>query len=146
MSSKRSPVARLVHALHLQELPGEGGWYRRTLDTPDRSQILYLVGEDEFCAIHQLSADEEYRFVAGSPLRLLLLDEQGPREDIVSDQHPVVTVPAGCWQGSSPAAAWSLVTTTVSPSFDDSMVTVGDRDALRKRFPLVARRIERLTR
>jgi uncharacterized protein len=146
MSSKRSPVAKLVDALHLEELPNEGGWFRNTLETPERSQILFLVGGDEFSAIHRLTADEEYRFIAGTPLRLLLLDEKGPREEIVSGQHPRVTVRAGCWQGSSAAGGWSLVSATVSPAFDWSMFTLGDREELRGRYPLVARRIDRLTR
>jgi predicted cupin superfamily sugar epimerase len=146
MSATEGPVGRLVESLHLEELVGEGGWYRRTLDAPEQSTMLYLVGEDAFAAIHTLTVEEEYRFVAGSPLRLLLLDDAGPREEIVSGEHPTVTVPAGCWQGSSAASGWSLVTATVRPRFEESMVTLGERDELRRRYPLVARRIERLTR
>ena len=137
---------RLVDALDLARLPQEGGWFRQTSNSGDRSTILFLLAGDDFSALHRLDAVEDYRYVAGAALRLLLLDKAGPREEIVSRSHQHVTVPAGCWQGSSSASDWTLVTTSVTPAFDWSLFELGEREQLQTAWPAAARRIAALTR
>ena len=137
---------RLAADLDLAPLPEEGGWFRRTSLDADRSTILFLVGAGEFSALHRLSAPEDYRHLAGAPLRLLLLDDTGSREVVIDRARPSYRVNAGAWQGSSSDGDWTLVTTQVSPPFDWAMFELGERVALQHRWPAVADRIAALSR
>lgn len=141
-----TPGTILTAALNLSPLPAEGGWFRRTYAGDRHSTILFLVADGEFSALHRLTAPEEYSYLAGAPLALLLLDRAGSRTVLLDPQNPRITVPAGSWQGSSSTAGWTLVTTTVTPAFDWSMFELGDRAALQQRWPEAAARIAALTR
>jgi uncharacterized protein len=143
---------RVAALLGLQPLPNEGGLFRRTYLDEHCSAIYYLLLTPEFSALHALAATETYHFYAGSPLRMLLLHPGGGVEqpvlgpDIAAGQRPQLVVPAGSWQGSSPAGAWSLVGTTTAPPFDWTGFTLGTRAGLVERYPTAHRRIEQLTR
>ncbi|WP_111765995.1 cupin domain-containing protein [Nakamurella deserti] len=141
-----STATRLAADLDLAPLPSEGGWFRRTSGEPDRSVILFLVGDGEFSALHRLTAAEDYRYLAGAPLRLLLLDDTGSREVVLDARRPAHRVEPGVWQGSSSDGDWTLVTTAVSPAFDWEMFELGERVALQHRWPAVAGRIAELSR
>ncbi len=143
---------RLAALLGLQPLPGEGGLFRRTHLDEHFSAIYYLLLAPEFSALHVLAATETYHFYAGSPLRMLLLHPDGAvaepvlGPDIGEGQRPQLVVPAGSWQGGSPAGPWSLVGTTMAPPFDWAGFTLGERAGLVERYPAARRRIEQLTR
>lgn len=140
-------AARLAADLDLAPLPSEGGWFRRTTgESDDHSQILFLVGANEFSALHRLTGAEAYRHLAGAPLRMLLLDEAGSREVVLDREHPSYRVEAGVWQGSSSDGDWTLVTATMSPAFTWDMFELGERVALQHRWPAVADRIAALSR
>jgi uncharacterized protein len=143
---------RVAELLGLEPLPGEGGLFRRTHIDAHSSAIYYLLLAPDFSALHRLSATETYHWYAGAPLRLLLLDADGRvtepvlGPDLAAGQRPQIVVPAGTWQGSSPAGAWSLVGTTTAPPFDWAGFELGERAALTARYPVVADRITQLTR
>jgi uncharacterized protein len=143
---------RVAELLGLEPLPGEGGMFRRTHIDAHSSAIYYLLLAPDFSALHRLSATETYHWYAGAPLRLLLLDADGwvtepvLGPDLTADQRPQIVVPAGTWQGSSPAGEWSLVGTTTAPPFDWAGFELGERAALTARYPEAADRIAGLTR
>jgi predicted cupin superfamily sugar epimerase len=143
---------RVAELLGLEPLPGEGGLFRRTHIDAHSSAIYYLLLAPDFSALHRLSATETYHWYAGAPLRLLLLDADGRvtepvlGPDLAAGQRPQIVVPAGTWQGSSPAGEWSLVGTTTAPPFDWAGFELGERAALTARYPEAADRITQLTR
>jgi predicted cupin superfamily sugar epimerase len=143
---------RVAELLGLEPLPDEGGLFRRTHIDAHSSAIYYLLIAPDFSALHRLSATETYHWYAGSPLRLLLLGADGRVEepvlgpDLAAGQRPQIVVPAGTWQGSSPAGEWSLVGTTTAPPFDWAGFELGERAALTARHPEAADRIAALTR
>jgi uncharacterized protein len=144
--------AEVAALLGLEPLPGEGGLFRRTHLDAHSSAIYYLLIAPDFSALHALTGVETYHWYAGSPLRLLLLNPDGRAEepvlgpDLAAGQRPQRVVPAGTWQGSSPAGEWSLVGTTMAPPFAPAAFRLGERDELTARFPAVRDRIAELTR
>jgi uncharacterized protein len=142
---------RLARLLQLEPLPDEGGLFRRTHVDEHSSAIYYLLLAPEFSALHVLTATEAYHWYAGSPLQLLLLHPDGTATepvlgpDVAAGQRPQLVVPAGTWQGSHPAGAYTLVGTTTAPPFDWSCFRLGDRAELIRRYPAAQDRITRLT-
>lgn len=143
---------RLAAALGLQPLQDEGGLFRQTVSTAGMTAILYLLMGDDCSAMHRLDADEVYFHHAGAPLRMLLLPPDGASTeitcgaDVLAGQAPQVVVPAGTWQGSSSAGAWTLVSTVVTPPFAWERFRLGTAADLTARYPAAARRIGELTR
>lgn len=147
-----SEGGRVAALLGLEPLPGEGGLFRRTHVDAYSSAIYYLLLDPDFSALHALTSTETYHSYAGSALRLLLLHPDGVVEepvlgpDLAAGERPQVVVPAGTWQGSSPAGEWTLVGTTTAPPFDWTGFRLGDRDELAARWPGATPRIATLTR
>jgi predicted cupin superfamily sugar epimerase len=152
--SEQGERDRLVEALALGPLPGEGGWYRRSYgDDRACSVILYLMtAGDGFSAMHLLDADEVFTYVAGAAAEMLQLHPDGSASthligmDLDRGQRPQVVVPAGVWQGTVPLGDWTLLTTTVSPAYSDEIFHLGDRDELTARWPAAAGAIAARTR
>jgi predicted cupin superfamily sugar epimerase len=152
----RAEGERLADLLGLQPLPDEGGLYRRTFADAHSSAIYFLLLAPDFSALHRLAATETYHWYAGSPLRLLLLHDDGEGGGRVDEptlgpgfdagERPQIVVPAGTWQGSSPVGAWSLVGTTMAPPFAWSGFRLGERAELLARWPSARARIMGLTR
>lgn len=166
-------VERLIEALDLAPLPGEGGWFRRTWTAPEDagadlparygrsarpfgSAIYYLLADrhDGFSAFHRLPGDEVYHFYLGDPVSLVeLMPDGGGRTtflgpDILGGQHVQHTVAAGVWQGSRPAVAggWSLLGTTMAPGFDPRDFELARRERLLETHPTFREEIRALTR
>lgn len=145
-------AAELAAALELAPLPHEGGLYRQSYQDEHSTAIYYLLADGDFSALHLLDAVEVYHWYGGDPLRLLLLFPDGSvaepllGPDVAAGQRPQVVVPAGVWQGSDSAGAWSLVGTTMAPGFTWDGFELGDGAELAARFPEVAERIARLVR
>lgn len=163
---------RLIAALGLRPLPGEGGFFRLAYTAPEvippaglppryrrakpfASAILYLLTDrpEGFSALHRLRTDELYHFYLGDPVELLELDEDGGRTtvlgpDVLGDQTVQHAVPAGTWQGSRLLAGgrWALLGATMAPAFDPDDFELGRRADLLERFPRHAERIAALTR
>lgn len=145
-------AAELAAALQLAPLPHEGGLYRQSYQDEHSTAIYYLLADGDFSALHLLDAVEVYHWYAGDPLRLLLLFPDGSvaepllGPDVAAGQRPQIVVPAGVWQGSDSAGAWSLVGTTMAPGFTWDGFELGDGAELAARFPEAAERIARLVR
>ncbi len=148
----RAAGEQAARLLGLAPLPHEGGLFRRTFADAYSSAIYFLLLAPDFSALHLLTATEAYHWYAGSPLRLLLLHQDGRTSeptlgaDLRAGERPQLVVPAGTWQGSTPAGAWSLVGTTTSPRFDWSGFRLGERADLISRWPSARNRITALTR
>ncbi|MDQ4093199.1 MAG: cupin domain-containing protein [Actinomycetota bacterium] len=143
---------RIARILGLQQLPGEGGLFRRTYVDAHCSVIYFMLIAPDFSALHSLDGAETYHWYAGSPLRLLLLHPDGQVDqpvlgsDLVGGARPQVVVPAGVWQGSSSLGEWTLVGTTMAPAFQWSAFHLGRRTELVSGWPNAARQIRALTR
>jgi len=147
----RAEGERVAGLLGLEPLPDEGGLYRQTFADAHSSAIYFLLIAPDFSAVHRLAATETYHWYAGSPLRLLLLGDDRVEEPVLgpgldAGERPQIVVPAGTWQGSSPAGAWSLVGTTMAPPFAWSGFRLGVRAELLDRWPSARARITVLTR
>jgi uncharacterized protein len=149
---ERAEGERVAALLGLEPLPDEGGLFRRTHLDAHSSAIYFLLVAPDFSALHALTGVETYHWYAGSPLRLLLLHPDGRSSepvlgpDLAAGQRPQLVVPAGTWQGSSPAGAWSLVGTTMAPPFEPAAFGLGARAELAAGYPRCRDRIGELTR
>src|ERR1700759_5857496 len=118
---ERADGERVARLLGLAPLPDEGGLFRQAFVDAPSSAIYFLLLAPDFSALHVLEAAETYHWYAGSPLRLLLLHDDGRATeptlgpDLERGERPQLVVPAGTWQGSAPTGAWSLVGTTMAP-------------------------------
>jgi hypothetical protein len=140
----------IARRLRLHPLPDEGGLFRETHRDAHSSSIYFMLLDGMVSALHRLNGHEVYHWYAGAPLRMLLLHPDGRVEqpllgpDVAGGQQPQVHVPAGVWQGSSSAGDWTLVGTTMAPSFDWTGFQLGEVDALVSTYPKVASRIRTL--
>jgi uncharacterized protein len=159
-------AARLISALGLAPLPGEGGFYASTWTSaatgPDGracgSSIVFLITETDFSALHRLQTDEIWNFHAGDPAELVLLDPAsgvsrvivlGP--DVPGGHVPQAVAPAGQWQGARVAAGglgrgWSLFGCSLAPAWDPREFELGNRASLESDFPACSPLIRALTR
>lgn len=159
-------AGRLISALGLSPLPGEGGFYASTWTSaatgPDGracgSSIVFLITEADFSALHRLQTDEIWNFHAGDPAELVLLDPEsgagrvivlGP--DVIGGHVPQAVAPAGHWQGAriaagGPGRGWSLFGCSLAPAWDPREFELGNRAALEGDFPSHVSLIRALTR
>ena len=145
-------AARYVERLGLEPLEHEGGLFRQTYLDEHSTAIYFLLARPDFSALHVLTGPEAYFWHAGSPLQLLLLHPDGRVQepvlgpDIGAGEQFQTVVPAGVWQGSSPAGEWCLLSTTMAPGFDWEGFRLGQRAELAVTYPDHAKRIAELTR
>lgn len=150
LDAQREQGLALAARLRLHPLPEEGGLFRETHRDDHSSAIYFMLVDPMVSALHRLTGDEIYHWYAGAPLRLLLLHPDGRAEqpvlgpDVAAGQQPQLRVPAGVWQGSSSAGAWTLVGTTMAPPFDWNGFRLGDAVVLSARHPKLADRIAEL--
>ena len=148
-----------IKTLGLVPLPGEGGWFRETYRSPFPTgpltpafcndphvlgtAIYYLLGPGEKSIPHRIPGDEIYHFYAGSPVRLLILENGTEGREIRLGSPlepgcvPQCVVPSGAWQGSrvEDPNGWALLGTTVFPGFEFSEWESGDIGKLGELFP-----------
>nr|WP_256438234.1 cupin domain-containing protein [Canibacter zhuwentaonis] len=145
-------AARIAAKLGLKPLPHEGGLFRNTLASVDSTAIYFMVTEAGFSALHRLESSEVYHWYAGSPLQITVLHPDGSGENIILGQDvlggevPQVVVPGGCFHGSRPLGAWTLLGTTMAPPFSWEQFTLAERAHLLRSHPRFAADIARLTR
>lgn len=146
----------LIARHHLEPLPEEGGFFRRTWTSPDGAPgapdrpagtaILYLMTPDAFSALHRLDAAELWRYHSGDPVEHVRLDPAtglvrrtvlGP--DSQAGHEVQLVVPAGVWQGARPspgaAKGWSMVVATTTPGWEPAGFVLGHPDTLGDGFP-----------
>jgi len=156
---------QIISRLHLEPLPNEGGWFRRTWESFDQlkdqrtagSAIYFLVTPDGFSALHRLRATEVWCFHAGDPLEHVMLktisgDVTVTRlgGDLMAGDVPQLIVEAGNWQGArlieGGTRGWALVSCLMVPAWDEQDFELGQRAALIRDFPTAQNQIEALTR
>jgi hypothetical protein len=150
----------------LEPLDQEGGYFRRVAESPlvipgtvlpaaiggDRraySVIYLLLTTGGFSALHRLTMDEIWFYLAGDPIESLRLSPGGAgwvKLDAAGRRHDVV--PAQTWQGTRLAAGgrWALCSMVVVPEFTWKDFELGDRAALASAYPAHAADIAALTR
>ncbi len=161
----------IIEKLGLQPLPQEGGYYRETFRSDDRTNaissdgrqgpsrnmstaIYYLVTPESFSAIHRITSDEVFHFYGGDPVEMIQITDDGEvrryvlGSDIFNDESPQVVVPKGVWQGLRLIGngQWALMGTTVAPGFDFDDFEIGDRKTMMNLFPHLGPDIEKFTR
>jgi len=163
-------VHALVAALDLAPHP-EGGFYRETYRAPIEvpaaalprhfaggpraaaTSIYFLLGADDFSALHRIAADELWFFHAGHPLDVIgfLPGQSAPTTwtlGLPPDGVPYALVPAGTLFGSRVRSGgrFALVSCVVAPGFDFRDFTMPDRQTLVSAFPDHAALVTSLTR
>ncbi len=113
-------ASEIIASLHLEPLPHEGGFYRRTYTSaagftdgrPVGTAIYFLITPDGFSALHSLLTDELWHFYAGDPVEHVMLDPTVPPDalhagtrtvlgvEFATGQKPQLTVSGGVWQGA----------------------------------------------
>jgi predicted cupin superfamily sugar epimerase len=171
----RPTASQIRDLLHLEPLPVEGGYFKRSYESahkippealppgyspqypPDRllsTAIFYLLTPDTFSAMHRLPGDEIFHFYLGDPVELLELRPDGTAamfmlgQDLLAGMKPQHVVPAGVWQGSRilRGGEYALLGTTMAPGFDFADYETSSRDRLMPQYPAEAERIGALTR
>jgi len=105
--------------------------------------ILYLLREGDVSRLHRIRQDEMWHCYLGGPLRLVMLGEHAPVDevllggDIRAGQQVQFVVPGGVWFGATPArgAGFCLVGCTVAPGFEFEDFEMGRRASLERMFP-----------
>lgn len=128
----RLTASEVIHALGLEPLEGEGGYFRQTWIAPGEGDaapigtcILYLVTPDSFSALHRLDHDEIFHFYLGDPCEAVMVAPDGTLSEVTLGQDLAAgmrvqhIVPAGSWQGTrlAPGGSWALLGTTMVPGF-----------------------------
>ncbi len=166
-------VAEIIKQLHLEPLPEEGGFFRRTYQSSESipngilprkyqqdlalgTAIYALFTPTEFSAMHRLDTDEIYHFYGGDPLEMLLLHPNGSGErfilgtDFQSGMQPQKVVAKDVWQGSRSLPGgkygYALIGTTMAPGYEHQGFALGHRKSLVRQYPGYADLINELTR
>jgi uncharacterized protein len=159
------------HALQLEPLEIEGGFFRETYRSrwtvpekhlPDGTRgsrsigtaIYFMLTPDTFSALHRLRGTEIFHFYLGDPVVMLQLLPDGSSQaiilghDLAGGQRPQVAVCGGVWQGSwlAPGGKFALLGTTMSPGFDYADFELGNREQLMAQYPGAAEMIRRYTK
>jgi predicted cupin superfamily sugar epimerase len=169
--NKNTTIRKIITALKLQPLPGEGGYFKETYRSniavplplkgdaqPAMRQlataIYYLITPKEFSALHKLKSDEIFHFYAGDPVEMIQVSETGEVKTIIlgrnilKGQQVRAIVPAGTWQASRliKGGRYALLGTTVFPAFEFDDFTLAKRNEMYAQFPHLTRLIKKLTR
>jgi uncharacterized protein len=126
----------IVRSLELAPHP-EGGYYREffrsgaEVSTGDSrgmraalSSIYFLLDAGGASRWHSVRSDEQWTFIEGETLELLVLDRNTFQLTVYQMGAPsgagvaAVVVPAGAWQAARARGSHALVTCTVGPGFD----------------------------
>ncbi|MDV3458907.1 cupin domain-containing protein [Sphingomonas sp. HF-S4] len=120
----------IIDALGLAPHP-EGGWYRETWRAEigeggraGGTAIHFLLEEGQRSHWHRVDAAELWLWHAGSPLDVLVEQDDGTIEtvrlggEVTQGYAPQVLVPANRWQSTETRAGWALVSCVVVPGFD----------------------------
>ena len=148
-------LREVMEALKLEPLVPEGGYFRRTFESPVTvetlqgprcigTSIYYLVTPESASKMHTLKSFEIYHYYAGDPLTLVLLEPDGGAKkvrlgiNLAAGEVPQYQVSPGIWQGAfleNPKEGFSLVGTTCFPGFEYEDFELAHRDDLLARFP-----------
>jgi hypothetical protein len=153
-------VTQWVEYLGLEPHP-EGGYFRETYraagsipnsalpgnfrggDRNYSTAIYFLLQSGQISALHRIQSDEVWHFYTGSGLTVVVISEDGSRQDLqlgsdlTQGQQFQAWVPAGVWFGAflTVLDSYALVGCTVAPGFDFRDFDMGQRDQLLAAFP-----------
>jgi hypothetical protein len=143
----------LVKTLKLSPHP-EGGFYKETYRSAEKidtsvnqafpsgrnfaTAIYFLIGKNNFSALHKIKSDETWHFYYGDALEVVEIDKQGEVKitllgnKIHEGEVFQYTVKANTWFGSRvrQGGLFSLVGCTVAPGFDFADFEMAERDHL----------------
>lgn len=125
---------QVIDALEMHYLEGEGCWIALTWRTEHANAIYALITPEDFSAMHRLNEDEAWTHVAGAPAQMLILNPDGSHDlitlgtDIASGQLPHYRIPGGCWQGTTTAGEWTLVSCVLVPPFSEFELATAETD------------------
>jgi uncharacterized protein len=160
-----SEAQEIIAKLGLMPLPREGGWFRRTWQSPESirggrsacSCIYFLLTTGDFSALHRLQTPELWHFYGGDPVEHVQLDSAshalsittlGP--NVIMGQQPQLMVPERVWQGArlgrNGFRGWALLGCTLVPAWDEAEFELADRTTLSREFPMYATLVRELTR
>lgn len=150
MTEPLDQTAEEVIALHrMQPIPEEGAWFAPGPRTRELNAITVLLTDrpDGFSAMHRLSVDEGWQWLAGAPAALLRLRPGGTGVlSYVSASSSQFLVRRGTWMGASTLGAWTLLSCWCSPAFRPEHFELGDRAHLSADYPSYTAEIAALTR
>jgi len=125
-----------IEQLRLAPHP-EGGFYREVFRSSAHVEpadgrgsraaltvIHFLLPAGGHSRWHVVRSDEQWTWLEGEPLELLVLAPEARAVErvrlgpLAAGCVPTHVVPAGAWQAARPGGAFALVTCTVAPGFD----------------------------
>ncbi len=161
-------AAKIIAELKLSPLPQEGGFFRQQWVSAEQradgraaaSVIWFLITREGFSALHRVDAEERWEYHAGDGAEHVQLSGSGevPRVTRLGGAGSAasarsVVVPAGAWQGARLAnegaaggCGWALVSCLMRPAWREAGFELGEREALRREFPLAVDWVRALTR
>ena len=118
--------------------------------------IYYMIDSDNHSQLHRTAGNMLYHFYYGDPVEMLLLHPEGTTpstervtfgNDIKAGQQPMILIPGGSWLGIQvqPPGKFALMGVTLSPGFNISDYTMGQRDELIAQYPTEKELITTLT-
>jgi uncharacterized protein len=140
---------QVIARLKMQPIPEEGAWFVAGPRTQGLNAITVLLTDrpDGFSAMHRLTIDEGWQWLAGAPAALLRLRPGG--SGVLNYVGPTTSqflVRRGTWMGASTLGSWTLLSCWCSPAFRPEHFELGDRELLTAGYPSYAAEIAALTR
>ena len=139
----------VIARLGMLPIPEEGAWFAPGPRTIGLNGITALLTDrpDGFSAMHRLTIDEGWQWLAGAPATLLRLHPDGTGDTTtLGPDSPQALVSRGSWMGASTHGAWTLFSCWCAPAFEPEHFELGARDALTAAHPDRAAEITALTR
>jgi uncharacterized protein len=134
----------------------EGGYFKRTFQADHRPTIdeglgprytmtsihYLLTAQSPIGHWHLNRSDIIHYFHLGAPIKYYMLHSDGRLEtavlgpDLAAGQRLQLTVRGGVWKASHlPAGDYGLISEAVSPGFEYTDMTLGNREQLSQQFP-----------
>jgi uncharacterized protein len=139
----------VIERLGMVPIPEEGAWYVAGPRTQGLNAITVLLTNqpDGFSAMHRLTIDEGWQWLAGAPAALLRLRPGGSGVlNYVGEEHAQVLARKNTWMGATTLGYWTLLSCWCAPAFRPEHFELGTREALVEEYPTFTAEISTLTR
>lgn len=143
------PIEKVIEQFRMQPIPEEGAWFAPGPRTQGINAITVLLTDrpDGFSAMHRLTIDEGWQWLAGAPTALLRLRPGGSGVlNYVNAANSQFLVRKGTWMGASTLGSWTLLSCWCAPAFRPDHFELGDRELLTAGYPGYTAEIAALTR
>ncbi|OFI46782.1 hypothetical protein BG262_03000 [Floricoccus penangensis] len=156
-------IDEIIFTLNLVPLVNEGGLVAQTYLSEETyenrrcgSAIYYFLTKDSFSHLHKLSADEIWHYYYGDTVEILQIDDKTGQHKIsklgtnlLDGETPQVLIRKNTWQGAriknGGAFGYTLMGTTMSPSYMEKDFILGEQKEMLKRFPNISEEIKKFT-